>query len=168
MDEIAALLDRMRDLEPEVHIQGPASEADIRQLETAFGRPMPPSYRAFLARFGAFSIVENPYSGIITGKYADCKGSVWADTTYARKWCHIPEHYLVVEPDADGYTCLDFCRKSDDGEHPVIYHMPFRETPFDECAPNYFAWLRESLECMIEAWLDADPLIPEPPHEHPR
>ena len=67
MDEVAALLSRMRELEPEVHVYGPADEDTIRQLEAAFGRPMPPSYRAFLARFGGFSIIDSSYSGVIRG-----------------------------------------------------------------------------------------------------
>ena len=155
MDEIAALLARMRELEPEVHIQGPALEHEIELLEARFGRPMSPSYRAFLSRFGAFSIVNSVFSGIITGKYADCKGNVWVDTTLAREWCKLPDHYLVISPDEDGFECLDFNRTTSEGEHPVVYHMPFRETPFHECAPSYVAWLRESLEVMIEAWLDS-------------
>jgi hypothetical protein len=32
---------------------GPASEADLRQLESALGRPLPRSLRTFLARVGA-------------------------------------------------------------------------------------------------------------------
>ena len=53
MDEVAALLARMRELEPHVYVYGPTAEDTIRQLEAAFGHPMPPSYRAFLARWGA-------------------------------------------------------------------------------------------------------------------
>jgi len=155
MDEIAALLARMRELEPEVHIQGPASEAEFQLLETRFGHPMPPSYRAFLARFGEFSIINSVFSGIITGKYAESKGNVWTDTTLAREWCKIPEHYLVISPDEDGFKCLDFSRATNDGEHPVVYHMPFRETPFHECGRDYQTWLVENLEAMIEVWSDA-------------
>jgi hypothetical protein len=32
---------------------GPASEQDLKHLEAALGRPLPPSLRAFLARVGA-------------------------------------------------------------------------------------------------------------------
>src|SRR5262245_41560885 len=148
----------MRELEPEVHIYGPATESEIRQLEVVFGRPMPPSYRAFLARFGGFSILDSSYSGIIRGKIDEGRGWSWTDTKYAREWCQIPEHYLVVQPDEDGFKCLDFSRTGPDGEHPVIYHMPFRETPFDEMAPSYGTWLTEDLRAMVEAWAeDAEP-----------
>jgi hypothetical protein len=158
VDEIAALLDRMRQLEPEVHIYGPAAENIIQQLEAVFGHPMPPSYRAFLARFGAFTIMNSCYSGIIRGKIAEGRGWTWTDTSQARGWCQLPEHYLVVQPDEDGFTCLDFSRTGSDGEHPVVYHMPFRRTPFQEMAANYQAWLTDDLRAMVEAWTeDAEP-----------
>lgn len=154
MDEVAALLDRMRELEPHVYVNGPAAEDTIRELEGAFGRPMPPSYRAFLARFGGFSIVDNSWSGVYDGKIVGGGGCVWSDTTRAREWCQLPEHYLVVEPDQDGFVCLDFSRTSPDGEHPVIYHMPFRTTPFNELSANYSTYLIGSLRAMVEAWDD--------------
>jgi hypothetical protein len=155
MDDVAKLLARMRELEPQVHLSAPAPEEAIQELEAAFGRPMPPSYRAFLARFGGFSILASPYSGIVDGKVDDGMGCAWTDTQVAREDCQLPKHYLVVQPDEDGYTCLDFSRTGSGGEHPVVYHMPFRETPFHEVAESYRAWLGEDLESMIEAWLEA-------------
>ncbi len=155
MDEIAALLARMRELEPHVYVSGPAAEDAIRKLEAAFGRPMPPSYRAFLALFGGFSILNSSYSGIMDGKIDEGRGWAWTDTQYARGWCQLPEHYLVVQPDEDGFKCLDFSRAAPDGEHPVIYHMPFRKTPFNELGASYEAWLIEDLRAMVEAWEEA-------------
>ncbi|MBP3957863.1 SMI1/KNR4 family protein [Gemmata sp. G18] len=154
MEDVASLLARMQELEPEVHVYGPASEEPIGQLEAAFGCPMPPSYRAFLAQFGGFSIIDSSYSGIIRGRTDACRGWAWTDTLYARNWCQLPTHYLVVQPDEDGFKCLDFSRTTPDGEHPVVYHMPFRETPFNEMAPSYVAWLIEDLQAMIDAWTE--------------
>jgi hypothetical protein len=156
MDEVAALLSRMRELEPEVYVYGPADEDTIRQLESAFGRSMPPSYRAFLARFGGFSIIDSSYSGIYRGAIDGGGGCAWADTQHARGWCQLPAHYLVVQPDEDGFKCLDFSHTTPDGEHPVVYHMPFRETPFNEMAPSYVAWLIEDLQAMINAWAEGE------------
>lgn len=158
MNEIATLLDRMRMLEPEVYVYGPASEDAIRQLEAAFGRPMPASYRAFLARFGAVGVLDSSYSGIIEDKIEQGRGWVWTDTKHARDWCQLPEHYLVVQPDEDGFKCLDFSRADAADEHPVVYHMPFRATPFHELADSYEAWLVERLTSMVEVWEeDAEP-----------
>lgn len=156
MDEIAVLLVQFRALEPETYIYGPADESLIRELEAAFDRPMPPSYRSFLSRFGGISILDNSLSGIIEGKIDEGRGWAWTDTKYAREWCQLPEHYLVVEPDEDGFKCLDFSRVRADGECPVIYHMPFRTTPFNELGDSYGEWLKRSLESMIEEWSDAE------------
>jgi hypothetical protein len=40
------------------------------------------------------------------------------------------------------------------GEHPVVYHMPFRNTPFQELGASYGAWLTENLSIMVEVWSD--------------
>jgi hypothetical protein len=152
VDDVAALLDRMRELEPEVYVYGSAPEYAIRQLEAAFGRPMPPSYRAFLERFGGVNILNTNYSGIIGGKIEE--GWAWPVTKRAREECKLPAHYLVVQPDEDGFVCLDFSRSGEADEHPVIYHMPFRNTPFNEMAPSYAAWLTEDLRAMVEAWAE--------------
>lgn len=154
MDEVAGLLGQMRALEPHVHVYGPAPEAAIRQLEAAFARPMPATYRAFLARFGGVSIVDTSYSGVIGGRIDGGRGWAWTDTRCARDWCRLPDHYLVVGPDQDGFVCLDFSRAGPGGEHPVIYHMPFRRTPFNELGPSYGAYLAAALRAMVEAWAE--------------
>lgn len=151
MNTIAALLDRMRELEPEVYVYGPAPEAAIRQLEAAFGQMMPPSYRAFLARFGGVSIVNTVFSGIKSGQLDGEMGWAWTDTKRDRERWQLPTHYLVVEPDEDGPTCLNFSRRGQDGERPIVYHMPFRSS-VNDVAPNFTVWLTESLRCMVDAW----------------
>jgi hypothetical protein len=149
MEEIAALLIGMRELEPEVYVYGQATEERIRELEEVFGQPMPPSYREFLAKFGAFSIIDSSYSGIIDNTIEDGRGWAWSDTKLAREWCQLPIHFLVVKPDEDGFTCLDFSRIRADGEHPVVYHMPFRRTPFNEMGTSYKEWLTKDLQAII-------------------
>lgn len=47
--QILDIFDRDRDRHM---IAGPASETDLEQMETALGRKLPPSFRAFLGRFG--------------------------------------------------------------------------------------------------------------------
>jgi antitoxin YobK len=150
LDEIAALLDRRRELEPEVYVYGPAPEDAIRGLEAAFGEPMPPSYRAFLSRFGGVSILDSSYSGIIDGRIEEGRGWVWSDTLTAREECHLAPHLLVVRPDEDGFKCLDFSRRTPDGECPVVYQWPFRPLP-RQVAASYGAWLSEDLRHRIAA-----------------
>jgi len=154
MDEITALLDRVRELRPRLRVYGPADEGTVQELEAAFGRPMPPSYRAFLVRFGSINVINTTFSGIIDGQIDQCWGCAWADTLRAREECQMPKHYLVVQPDEDGFKCLDFSHVRADGEHPVVYHFPFKKTPFHTYNPSYGEWLKENLEAMIEVWSD--------------
>ena len=150
LDEIAALFDRMRDMELEVYVYGPAPEIAIRELEAAFGERMPPSYRAFLAHFGGASILDSSFSGIIDGKIEEGRGWAWSDTLTAREDHHLPLHLLVVEPDEDGFKCLDFSRRAPDGECPVVYQWPHLRRP-QQVAASYGIWLKESLRSMIAA-----------------
>ncbi len=150
LDEITALLDRMRELEPEVYVYGPAPEDAIRELEAAFGERMPPSYRAFLSHLGGVSILDLSYSGIIDHKIEEGRGWAWSDTLTARAECDLAPHLLVVGPDEDGFKCLDFSRRTTDGECPVVYQWPHsRQT--HQVATSYGAWLSEDLRCMIAA-----------------
>jgi hypothetical protein len=153
VDEIADLLDRMRELKLKVHVYGPAPEGAIRELEAAFGELMPPSYRAFLARFGAVNILDSSYSGIIDGKIEEGRGWAWTDTLTAREECRLAPHLLVVQPDEDGFRCLDFSRRTRDGECPVVYQWPFRAQP-RLVAASYGAWLLEDLRCRVAAGAD--------------
>ncbi len=152
MDDIAELIERLRESDPQLWLSAPATDQQIAELESAFGRPVPPSYRAFLARFGALSLPNDTYSGISDGNIDVGRECSWTVTKMAREHCQLPLHYLVVQPDEDGYVCLDFSRTTSDGEHPVVYHMPFRNTPFNELAPNHTAWLHE---CLL-GWLEED------------
>lgn len=154
MDEIAALLDRMRSLERETYVFGGASAEAIRELESLFGQAMPPSYRAFLARFGSVSVLNTVFSGILKGRVDGGMGCAWTDTKRDRKRWKLEPHYLVVQPDEDGPTCLDFSRKSADGEHPVVFQMPFR--PSSDLSDSYGKWLGENLNAMVKAWEDKD------------
>jgi hypothetical protein len=155
MKEVADLLERMRKLEPEVHTYGPSSEEAIRKLEAAFGHVMPPTYRAFLVQFGAVSIVDSVCSGIMAGQIEGRKGCALTDTLRDRQRWQLPPHYLVIDPDEDGPTCLDFSRQGADGECPVVYYMPFRSAA-DVLAPSYGAWLTDALQCMVQAWDDGE------------
>src|SRR4051794_38936572 len=108
IDEAADLFEAMAQLEPHVHVAGAASEAAILELERVFGRPMPPSYRQFLERFGSASILNTVYSGIRNGQILGEMGLAMQDTLRDRERWHLPAHYLVIEPNEDGPMCLDF------------------------------------------------------------
>ncbi len=151
MDEVAALIDQMRALEPHVTVAGPAPELAILQLEATFGQPMPPSYRMFLGWFGGMTIHANCVSGITDGQIDGEMGRVWCDTQLARERWRLPPELLVVEPDEEEPACLDFTRRGPNGECPVVRFQSYRGSAYFT-DPSFGVWLVESLKASIEAW----------------
>jgi hypothetical protein len=151
VDEVAALIDRMRAVEPHVTVAGPAPEAAIRELEAVFGHPMPPSYRAFLARFGGLTIHANCVSGVTDGQIDGEMGRAWCDTQVARERWRLPAELLVVEPDEEEPACLDFGRREPHGECPVVRFQSYRGSAY-VTDPSFGVWLVESLKASVEAW----------------
>ncbi len=84
-------------------------------------------------------------------------GRAITDTTVCRMDFSLPPHFLVVEPDPESPYCLDFSRVGADGERPVVCYQTYRHFAGDK-APNFEAWLIESLRAHVEAWSeDAEP-----------
>jgi hypothetical protein len=151
VEEVAALIDQMRLLEPHVCVAGPAPEAAVQHLEATFGHSMPPSYRAFLSRFGGITIHANCISGITGGQIEGEMGRVWTDTQLARERWQLPSDLLVVEPDDEEPACLDFGRRGQNGECPVVRFQSYRNSAY-VTDPSFKVWLVESLKASVEAW----------------
>jgi hypothetical protein len=151
MDEVAALIERMRTLEPHTAVAGPASESAVRELEEAFGNTMPPSYRAFLSRFGGLTIHAKCVSGVTDGQIDGEWGRVWCHTQLDRRRWNLPVTLLVVEPDEEEPACLDFAQRASDGECPVVRFQSYRNSAY-VTDPSFGAWLVESLKAYVEAW----------------
>src|SRR5262245_61485830 len=78
---------------------GPQSEQSVRELERALGAELPPSYRAFLLRYGAGG--KRAWIGI-SGIYDNDPlsmelGTAYGDTIRARERYGLPPHLIVVE-----------------------------------------------------------------------
>ncbi|MFO0797159.1 MAG: SMI1/KNR4 family protein [Gemmataceae bacterium] len=148
MDEIARVIDQFRRDGLPVAATGPAPEAAVRELEAAFGREMPPSYRAFLLRFGSLHIPAVPgrnipdqrISGVTDGLIDGAVGRAWYDTQLARSYWEMPADVLVIETGYAPMACLDFGRRRLDGECPVARFDP--ATGVDTVTdPSFAVWL---------------------------
>jgi len=150
VDEIARLIDRFRAGGLPVAVAGPAPEAAIRELEAVFGRAMPPSYRAFLARFGGLAVGDARVCGITDGRIDGEPGRAWHDTEQARRRWALPADVLVIESGACDPACLDFARRRPDGECPVVRFDP--RAGLDVVAdPSFGVWLLAWLRLVAEA-----------------
>jgi hypothetical protein len=141
VDEIARLIDRFRADGLPVLVAGPAPEAAIRELEAVFGHELPPSYQAFLARFGGLAVGDARVSGITGGQIGGEPGRAWHDTELVRGRWTLPAAVLVIESGAYAPACLDLVRRQFDGECPVARFDPL--TGLDTITdPSFGVWLR--------------------------
>jgi hypothetical protein len=153
VEEIGRLIDRLRTDGLPVVVAGPAPEAAIRELEAACGRELPPSYRAFLARFGGLAIGDARVSGITDGRIDGAPGRAWHDTELVRGRWTLPADALVIESGAYAPACLDFGRRQFDGECPVARFDP--RAGLDAVTdPSFGVWL--------PVWLSAEADAREP------
>lgn len=101
-----------------------ADEVQISALESAFGIALPPSYRQFLARVGAFSIGDELIAGIINGDALLMEGgSVYAETHWVRKDYALPDTLLVINPNDEAPHCIDFSTANRAGEMDIVCYQ---------------------------------------------
>src|SRR5262245_53856821 len=97
---------------------GPSSAASVVELERALGVSLPPSYRAFLLRYGGGGI--QAYTGI-SGIYNNEPlsmhlGTTYCDTLQMRTARGMPAHLIVIERGDEHFPpmCLDTSRPGPD------------------------------------------------------
>lgn len=126
----------------EVWTAGAASASDIGVAEQALSTEFPPSYRRFLAAYGALSVGDSCVSGVLQeGPLTDEGGNVYFDTLSLRRDFGLPYELIVVCVHEDGAYCLDTSRRQADGECPIVNferHSIQHEKPV---APNFENWL---------------------------
>jgi hypothetical protein len=151
MDDIDLLITQIREAGDRLWIAGAQPEEAIAELERALGIPLPPSYRAFLTRFGGLAIVNSSISGIVNAKpLARGTGWLYGDTLRFRRDFGLPEHLLVIQPDEDAPYCLDSSAKMPDGEFPLVcYELHSRHV--SRMAESFGEWLVEWLRLRAES-----------------
>ena len=141
MQSIEKLISSIDD--PRLCKSKPASDEEIRQAEAALGVPFPPSYRAFLSLYGAISVVNSLISGIVNNAPLDPGGgSVVFDTMRFRNEWHLPDHYIVIQPDEDAPYCLDTRTRDVTGEMVVVCYELHSEHA-GVVATSFVDWLEK-------------------------
>ncbi len=150
MVEIDDLLKQIRANGDDVWIAGPQPEKAVAELEQALRVRMPPSYRAFLAQFGAMGIAGSSISGILEGQpLGKGTGWVYGDTLRCRADAQLPKHLLVIQADEDAPYCLDTSAAEDDEEFPLIcYELDTQYV--SRVADSFGTWFLEWLQLQAE------------------
>jgi len=150
MDEIEALIARLRGEGQRVWVAGPQPEQSIIELEHALNVRLPPSYRTFVAKFGGFSLLNSVVSGIIgEDPLAVGTGRLHWDTQRFRQEYGMPDHLLVVQPDEDAPYCLDIRKQRPDGEMPVVCYE-LHSGHSSQMASSFSEWFTEYLNLRLD------------------
>ncbi len=101
---------------------GPQDDDKIDELEASLGVALPPSFRAFLRRYGGGGITGEWISGIYKGQpLLRQAGTVYGDTLRFREQCKLPPHLVVIySQDDEVVWCLDTAKRRQDGENPIV------------------------------------------------
>lgn len=140
---------------------GPQPESTIAEVEAALGVIFPPSYRAFLGRYGGGGIrAMGGFSGIWNGDALRLnQGCLYGDTLRLRSDRGAPP-YLVLVSAVHGSeehfppACLDTSRVDAAGECPVVcYSVLSRKVVPPEYA-NFAAFMEDELRADLEGALN--------------
>jgi hypothetical protein len=161
IDLIERVRRRLAEVDQRCVIAGPVPEALVAAAEDKLGCAFPPSYRAFLLRYGSLSLpsglaVVHDFVGIDHGK-ADGQRGVVERTLTARLENRLGNNLVVVGLGADQaeWFCLDSARPHGGGELPVLL-FDARDNHTDQVFYDDFgAMLREVLT-FVEDSLDPD------------
>ncbi|WP_052666456.1 SMI1/KNR4 family protein [Nitriliruptor alkaliphilus] len=138
----------LREDENRCDVVGPRDEPLIVAAEEALGLRLPPSYRAFVARFGAGDVAGEEIFGVIHGDFSasGVPDGIWMTLEGRRDW-NLPSTMVVVSFDGGtDYLVLDTARGGEDGEAPVLVWRPGSSAPGDDLeqlAPDFGTWLLE-------------------------
>lgn len=145
---------RLREAYPDdTYVGGAASEELVRQAEIVLGVALPPSYRAFLARYGTLSLAPNEIYGLTLADREGGLGEPGAPSTVgftleSRADVGLPQGLVVlVNHDGVEYDCLDTNAPHAHSECPVVrWNVPTRGRVIVPVAPSFDAYLAMMLE----------------------
>ena len=124
MDTLDALIEQVQRAGRTLKFYGPQNIESIQALEKALSVKLPPSYVAFLRRFGGGGEgASTPIAGIYENQpMTEGVGSVYGETILAREDYRLPSDYIVIYSDDEikAVWCIDMRRTMPDGECPVV------------------------------------------------
>ncbi len=135
------------DLSDEQEIGQPASESQLVELVTRFGKPLPTSYRVFLGLYNGWHMVDGAMDLLSVEEMLEgpCEASI---REWQRQELHVGD-FVAANSLVIGYSwitptklLLDPDRVDENGEWAVVQHHNG-----EECAyPSFLLWLEESVD----------------------
>jgi SMI1-KNR4 cell-wall len=105
---------------------GPKPESLILKAEAALGLTLPPTYRAFLSRYGCGSVSGFECYGIIDGDFENSgvPDAIWMTLRQRRSSGQPASLVLVSETGDGGFYAIDLDQKDREGESPIVEWWP--------------------------------------------
>jgi hypothetical protein len=133
---------------------GRATEQSVAALEVALGVSLPPSYRAFLLRYGAGGLrAHKGISGLSDQEACSMElGTTYGDTHRMRTERGMPSHLIVIERGDEHFPpmCLGTLRPDANGEYPVVAFWLTSRTVSTDSYPTCADYLEQSLAADLE------------------
>jgi cell wall assembly regulator SMI1 len=160
IDLIERVRHRLREVDQPCIVAGPASEEAVASAEERLGISFPPSYRAFLRRFGQLALpaqlaVVHDFLGLLPA--AGDGDDVVSRTLAARESNSLSPGLVVVGigAQANEWFCLDAARATGD-ELPVVL-FDARDNQLDQVFYDDFeSMVREVLEFLEDTLSGSD------------
>lgn len=129
---------------------GPKSEDLLTKAEQALGLVFPPTFNAFLKRFGCGDIAGVEFFGVIDDDFADSSipDSIWL-TLQERTRSNLPDsHIIVAATGTGGFFNID-CSIEESGENPVVEwwaNSSVSKVVADDYGSFFLTTIREALD----------------------
>lgn len=125
MSEAEQAFELIDSLKSPDNFSGPKPHSLIAKAEEALGVSLPPTYRAFLSRYGCGDIEGLEFYGVVDDDFENSSvpDAIWL--TLDERKTGTPDALVIVAATGDGgFYAIDLDKKSDDGESPVVEWWP--------------------------------------------
>ncbi|MFO0802943.1 MAG: SMI1/KNR4 family protein [Gemmataceae bacterium] len=132
--------------EDQADFHGPQPPELIATAEQRLGLAFPPSYRAFLSRYGCGDIAGAEFFGLIDDDFesSSAPDAVWL-TLNERRESNLPQPLVLIAATGDGgYYAIDTTHVDGSGESPVVICGP-DGSGLTPVAPNFGEFAFQSI-----------------------
>lgn len=151
VEDVMAAFDLIEKHKHLADFEGQKDDKLISRGESVLGVRFPPSYKAFLSRYGCGDIAGREFYGIIGNDFenAGVPDAVWF-TLRERKESGLPDSFVIVYDFGEGtYSALDCSERNEADECPVVAWTPGASEAGSETeliSEDYGRFLRETIE----------------------